>query len=121
MVQTFSLRQITQIKFYFLLTSAVLYAEVEPLDVPLGIGVDSKEEVEFILLDLDDAVKIPTFEYTVKDELSFEIEGWVHSFECAIEYGWFVESIHSKFLLYEVRLDDPAVVNAITFDWGSSL
>ena len=87
MVQTFSLGEITQIKFYLLFTSAVLDAEIEPLDVSLRIGVDSEEEVKFILLDLDDAVKIAAFEYTIKDKLFLEIKGWVHSFECTIEYG----------------------------------
>jgi hypothetical protein len=62
LIKTLGFGEVTEVKLDTFLPLSISDAEVEPLDVSLGIGVDAEEEVVFVLLQFDHAVQVARLE-----------------------------------------------------------
>ena len=82
LIQSFVLLEIHNIEMD-LLFAAVFDFEVEPLQVPFSVRVDSHKKVVFIIVYFYDWVKVATFVVAFKSELCALLNGRIHSFEDA--------------------------------------
>ena len=49
--------------------------------VATSIGINSHEEIIFVVMSLDDKIKIPRFERRVKLKLIVAVDPWIHASE----------------------------------------
>jgi hypothetical protein len=62
LIKTLRFGEVTEVKLDTFLPLSIPDAEVKPLNMSLGIGVDAEEEVVFVLLQLDHAVQVARLE-----------------------------------------------------------
>lgn len=81
----------------------------------LGVWIDALEEVKLVFLNLDYTIQVSGLEYTIKNELSLQLQWRVHALKSAIKKGGFVKTIYSQLLLHEVGFNYATTIHSVTF------
>ena len=63
--------------------------------MPSCVRINSEEKIKRIILGFDGTIQISRLEHTIKDNLFFTIESWIHTLECSIEYSIFIMTVGS--------------------------
>lgn len=70
-IEALGFGEITDVEFDLVLAVSIFHAKVKPLHMSLGVGVDPQEQVEFGLLDLDDAIQVARLKDAIENVLFF--------------------------------------------------
>jgi len=74
------LSKVSYVNFYSL-TAIIFYWKVIPLDMSMGVGINSKTTIIFSISDLNDYIQISPFEVAIECWFLINFHSRIHAFE----------------------------------------